>query len=226
MRRLGTCHHSAPDQALATPCEPTALGPQLTLWLRSSVGVTQAGTVSSWADQSGYGNNFTQGTGAIQPVYRAVNGNFNGAPSIDMTPAGAFVACAGAVIIRHVIIVANYPGAVFSASDPALFSTAGGSIIFRGTPTTPLWGAPDIAGDLYRDGAKTAAALDVANRAHIYEHIANTATAVSAWRLGDDAGGGNQWEGSVVEVIASRELIPDRVLRSIRAGLRSRYGTP
>jgi Concanavalin A-like lectin/glucanases superfamily len=44
----------------------------LRLWLRSDMGITLNGsTVSAWDDQSGNGNNATQGTAANQPTYQA-----------------------------------------------------------------------------------------------------------------------------------------------------------
>lgn len=52
---------------------PLDLAPAL--WLRADLGVTlNAGNVSAWADQSGNGRSFTQGTGGAQPVYDATAG--------------------------------------------------------------------------------------------------------------------------------------------------------
>jgi hypothetical protein len=223
MRRPGpTNARAAPNPG--GPCEPSVLGPQLVLWLRSSLGITIGTGVSAWADQSGYGNNFVQATGGLQPTYTAVNGNFNGQPSVNPVAAGSVLTCAGTIVIRHLLIVASYPAAVFAGNDPALFSTSGGSIVFRGG-SGPVWGTPDVSGDIYRDGARTTIALDVANRAHVHE-FALASAASNTWQLGDDAGGGTTWSGSIVEVIASRTVIPDRTLRGIRQMLRARYGTP
>jgi hypothetical protein len=223
MRRPGpTNARAAPNPG--GPCEPSVLGPQLTLWLRADLGITIGTGVSAWADQSGYGNTFTQATGGLQPTYTAVNGNFRGQPSVNPVAAGSLLACAGSVVIRHLLIVANYPGAVFVADDPALFSAGGGGIVFRGG-SGPVWGGPDYTGNIYRDGARTTIALDVANRPHVHEFVMSTA-ASATWRIGDDAGGGTTWSGSVAEVIASRDIIPDRTLLSIRQMLRNRYGTP
>ncbi len=55
----------------------------LKLWLRSDLGVTLNGsTVSAWADQSGNGNNFSQGTALKQPTYTAMGGP-GGKPGFD-----------------------------------------------------------------------------------------------------------------------------------------------
>jgi hypothetical protein len=58
---------------------PLALKP--TLWLRSDKGITlNASAVSAWADQSGTGNNYSQGTGAKQPTFVPVA--LNGLPAL------------------------------------------------------------------------------------------------------------------------------------------------
>lgn len=47
------------------------------LWLRADLGISIGTGVSAWADQSGQGNNYSQGTGANQPGI-AANGNARG----------------------------------------------------------------------------------------------------------------------------------------------------
>lgn len=60
----------------AGPFNPGSVA-NMTLWLKSDVGVTQSGGfVSAWADQSGLGNNYAQPTGSTQPAFvaSAING--------------------------------------------------------------------------------------------------------------------------------------------------------
>lgn len=57
------------------------------LHLRADLGVTQSGTVSAWADQSGHGNNFAQATGGAQPTYISAGGSGIGGQA-DMVYAG------------------------------------------------------------------------------------------------------------------------------------------
>jgi hypothetical protein len=56
---------------------PASFGSDLKLWLTADAGVTDAGggAVSSWADQSGNGNDVTQGTSARRPTYSATGYN-------------------------------------------------------------------------------------------------------------------------------------------------------
>lgn len=55
--------------------------PLCKLWLRGDMGITlNGGNVSSWADQSGLGNNFTQATALNQPLY--VPSNINNQPGL------------------------------------------------------------------------------------------------------------------------------------------------
>lgn len=52
----------------------------MSLWLDASKGITIGTGVSQWSDQSGVGNNVTQGTGANQPAF--VSSWRNGKPAI------------------------------------------------------------------------------------------------------------------------------------------------
>lgn len=57
----------------------------LAIWLRDSVGITQSGTVSAWADQTANANNAAQGTGGLRPTYLADGGDGKAAISFDGT---------------------------------------------------------------------------------------------------------------------------------------------
>lgn len=57
--------------------------PNLVLWLRSDLGITLNGSnVSAWADQSGNGNNVSQGTAAQQPVFNSTDSSIRNKPSL------------------------------------------------------------------------------------------------------------------------------------------------
>jgi alpha-tubulin suppressor-like RCC1 family protein len=58
----------------------------LVAWYRADVGVTQSsGSVSSWQDQSGNGNNATQSSGTLQPTWET--STLNGQPVVHFTHA-------------------------------------------------------------------------------------------------------------------------------------------
>lgn len=61
--------------------------PQNVLWLRAESGVTQSGTVDSWADQSG-NSLLATGSGGTKPSFVASDANFNNQPVIDFAATG------------------------------------------------------------------------------------------------------------------------------------------
>jgi hypothetical protein len=78
----------------------------LVLWLRSDLGITlNAGNVSAWADQSGNGNNATQGTAAKQPAYVASDAGYGGRPTLSFASASA----------QLMTLAANLPAQPFTA---------------------------------------------------------------------------------------------------------------
>lgn len=56
------------------------------LWLRADLGITLSGSnVSGWADQSGNGNNASQGTSANQPSYNVADSQYGGRPTVQFS---------------------------------------------------------------------------------------------------------------------------------------------
>lgn len=70
---------SWPATSSPVPTSPPLTG--LKVWLRSDTGIVTGTGVATWQDQSGNGNNYSQGTGANQPTVTA--SAINGLPSID-----------------------------------------------------------------------------------------------------------------------------------------------
>ena len=95
----------------------------LQLWLDARVGITIATGVSSWADQSGNGNTFTQGTGANQPAFNA--SAINGFPGV-VGAVGKSLAMAGNTIAQNAARTAY-------------------ALLRIGTSSTPIW-APRALG--------------------------------------------------------------------------------
>lgn len=73
----GARYGSHPDSTSVTPL---AILGSLAWWVRADMGITIGTGVSAWADQSGNGVNFTQGTGANQPAYNAAG--LDGRPTV------------------------------------------------------------------------------------------------------------------------------------------------
>lgn len=75
----------------------------LNTWLdaQDAASITKDGSnkVSAWADKSGNGNNATQGTSALQPLYQAADTDLNGYPSIGPTGADERLGFASPIMI-------------------------------------------------------------------------------------------------------------------------------
>ena len=68
---------------------PTTSG--LVLWTRGDSITTVGGVVTSWADQSGHGNNEVQATVGAQPTYAAMDSSFANRPSVTFDGARQFL---------------------------------------------------------------------------------------------------------------------------------------
>ena len=74
---------------------PGGVNSNLFLWLKANAGTsttTNGQPVSSWADQSGNGNNATQGNAAVQPIYQT--NVINGQPTLSFNGTGQRLATA------------------------------------------------------------------------------------------------------------------------------------
>ncbi len=69
-----------PERQGAVQQTPLTILGSLAWWVRADPGITTGTGVSAWADQSGNGVNFTQGTGSAQPAF--VAGAINGKPTV------------------------------------------------------------------------------------------------------------------------------------------------
>jgi hypothetical protein len=208
-----------------SPLEPNQLA-GLTLWLRAGNG----GSASAWNDLSGAAANFTQASGPIQPVFAASDPNFGGQASLTFSAVDSCMTSAVSIAIKHLFIVANYPTATFPALSTTMTKgAAGGDFMLRGAGgSLPDWRtSDDAAGTRLRDGVVTDVALDVANRAHLYERVLTALTTASTWTIGRDPGtSGRQWQGGIAEIIAYNVALTGTDLARIRLGLKKRYGTP
>ena len=123
---------------LVTPAQV----PGLVGWWRADLGVTLNGsTVSAWADQSGAGNNVSQGVTGNQPTFNASDAHFNGAPSFTyngtssvLTAATLSPTLAGLTTIAAVYFASTANTLVMGTPSSASMGIDGGAwYIFRGT---------------------------------------------------------------------------------------------
>lgn len=216
-----------PDRKAFSP----ASLPGLQVWLRSDLGITLNGsTVSAWADQSGLGNHFTQGTAAVQPAYSSSDANFAGKPSVRFTATDSNLACGNSITARQIFAVAYYPTTTFT--DYACILTSGssnGHYVWRGESGAATWRVADaISGTRYRDGTQSDTALTATARAHVYDITLAADRTASTWQLGDTIGtaGSQQWSDGIVEVIIVSAALSAGKTADVRNYLKARYGTP
>jgi hypothetical protein len=119
-----------PDPALVLPerhVDASAFSPlsisNILLWLRADLGVTlTTGKVSTWADQSGQGNDVTQGTAGNRPTVTA--NSQNGQPGIT------FAAASNTFLARNPLTSApaREPFSIYAVSKLAVANQQGGII--------------------------------------------------------------------------------------------------
>lgn len=88
------------ETIMLSPSSKKKFGPKslsgLVIWLRADLGITlNSGNVSSWADQSGNGNNLTQGTASQQPLF--VASGSKGKPYVKSDGVNDVLASSGSV---------------------------------------------------------------------------------------------------------------------------------
>ena len=127
---------------------PTQLSPLL--WLDARFGITlgTGSSVAGWADQSGNGTNFSQGTGANQPLLVAgslgVNGGiptvqFDGVNAYLLSATGAWPGTAQWIAaLAQDTGTTNMIGGMFGAAgDAGIYSAAGAQYYADGSGTGP-----------------------------------------------------------------------------------------
>ena len=143
-----------PPNVSATAFNPGQLAPAM--WLRADVGVTlNAGNVSSWADQSGNGNNATQATPASQPLWVSSNASIRGKPTIRFAGATSTYLghSLGGTSSNFTVWVVVVSVTQTSTNFRCLYGNNAGVLVgSNGSGTSGDWGAYDGATD---DGGTT-----------------------------------------------------------------------
>jgi len=136
----------------------TAGSPSCVLWLRADLGITIGTGVSTWADQSGYGNNVTQATGANQPTYNAADASFNGAPTITFASGQNLTKSSGFSVAQPYMAYAAVKYAGAAATSVLVGGTGAGSIPLY-WDSTNVWAEQAASIVLSANGTKGPVAL-------------------------------------------------------------------
>lgn len=118
---------------VAAPVTPLTIFGQaaMPIWLRADLGITIGTGVAAWADQSGNGNNFANGTGASQFALTANDATLNNQATVLADGVDDFIANAtanlGALPITIIMIAkqVTWTGGRFLCCSDSLASTLG-----------------------------------------------------------------------------------------------------
>lgn len=218
------------------------------LWLRADMNTsttTDGATLSGWTDLSASADNATQGTGALMPVFyndatNNINFNpvisFNGTTFLNLNANGLadkkkprtvmIVAAPSAVSTTQYVIswgsntqdqgfsvgAANSTGVVSGVTDDV--NTAAG-FWKAGYPEqfTGWWAGNMLNVQLYGNGL-----MNGGPTAENYKTMLGNAT------IGEAAWGGNNWNGTVAEVIVFNAALTAANLQSVGSYLAIKYG--
>ncbi len=219
------------------PWTPFAVGNPIVM-LDAAMGITLNGAdVSNWADQSGNGNDASQGTAADQPLFNASDADFNNQPSVEGDGVSEFLDSAnftqGDQTQPNTIFV------VYKFGDNVSFQTlydgvTGGRHIVSLSSTQALMLAVTpqnihtedtsshilaclfngASSDSWRDGTQTTPAGDVG------------ALTMRGLTLFANSGGGSQWANlKIAYLVGYNADLSDTAKNYIGNGLAARFGT-
>jgi hypothetical protein len=209
------------------------------LWLRGDLGITIGAGVSSWADQSGQGNNATQGTGTKQPAYSSSGGS-NAQPAITFNGTSDYLSGSGTPLGGSATLFAVLKYAS-TAGTTVPWSFGGTGTGFGFTTGVGVAAAREISGwgfGTESDGTATTNwetwSATIANAAQAFR-VNGTAvslpgsvgiTAPSAtWTIGCFLAGLDLWSGSFAELIAYNSILSATDIARVESYLRGRYAT-
>jgi hypothetical protein len=217
------------------------------LWLRGDLGITFNGSaVSGWADQSGNGNNASQGTPAQQPQYSATA--MNGFPAIHSDGAAGYMSTSSFTLGSDAtLIVATQASSTTQGNAHRLLETGYDTAYFLGggatTPTTiyKLIVNNSVAPYGLAEGGTIATSNQIVtgvynssttfgtlyvNGAQVGQDVFTAPASVSKpmFILTDAFGFGGYWNGYIGEVLVYNRALTSAELRRIHKYLGNRYG--
>lgn len=228
------CNGLTVDWSVTTAAFSPTLIAGLELWLDSGVGITKDGSdlVSTWADQSGNGNDAAQATGTNQPLW--VDSVLNSRPAIRFDGSDNFLRIANSVTVGTLFVVSKYDLASFS-SYPGIVGAASGS----SEPTYMLAGQNGLTtfydnslyclfySKIYNNEVLT---LDYSPMTSfkITYGLANatywTPTAYTNMDIGRNQINNAYWDGDIVEVIVYDTVLGASDIADVITYLDAKYG--
>jgi hypothetical protein len=209
-------------------------------WLRSDLGITLNGsTVSAWADQSGNGNNVTQGTALKQPGYSASGGALGNAYTSWTSNSAQILKGTLAATLNtayEYFFIADYDGAGtdnygldFGANFSAVNNTGSGGVWSPGQAASAInfsgvaTNVPHIIN--YQAGvASSAATIDGGSPLTNGAAPSSGLTSIQIGSYGGDLGAFG-WGGKIYEVIVYNRALTSGERTQINNYAVSRYGT-
>jgi hypothetical protein len=215
------------------------------LWLRADKGVTIATGVSTWKDQSGAGNDYTQGTGGNQPGFSATGNARGTGPALTFNGTSQFLSRASAVLANTNLTLFLVAKTTTTASGQAIVSmgnsnasqgwdatidlnagnerdiTAGGVAVMTDGTCSTSWEEWTVQRDattwtMSVDGSSQVLSVPTTNP--------GAQAAVSMLGARTNAAPGSFLSGSIDEVIAySRKLVASEVAQ-VESYIRARTG--
>lgn len=213
----------------------------LKLWLDATQ--TPVGAVSSWADQSGNGNNATQGTGANQPVCTTNQQNGNNAvlfdginDSLSMSSALFTVPTGDNTTFAVAKITATTGGSQFVLSYIQSGVATRSSLVFPNVAGQILFNNNNNSGNIISTGNLTtnfniinalrlgvAQSLSINNGAAVSNNNATSVTPINVGIIGSTEGSGF-FAGAMAEIIIYNRALSSAEIIAINRYLSQKWG--
>jgi hypothetical protein len=206
----------------------------LKLWVKSDTGITLVGSkVSAWADQSGNGNNLTQGTDANRPTF--VSSQLNGYGTVQFDGINDKMVSPSFTLAQPETIFIVYKNPSFDAGGYIFDGITGDSggyfqygsspfvYMYAGASFTPITG---IAGAYFLATCIFNGASSKHQRNNAAEQTGNAgAASMGGFTLGSYAGGtGYEGNPHVAEVVVMSGVATAAQRNNMKTYVTNRYG--